>query len=290
VTPSNDDQSAEGPPSPEQSKAEKEQNNYTKMSLNNKSTEGQFKRRKGPAPLRPKPIKRQVRTLPPKETQTELHDINVKQLELERQGVELEKTIRQLTELERKEQKELDSTAPYALDIEDMILQLFDLVNEKNALFRRQAELMYMRRQHRLEEEHAELEYEIRCLMMKADNLKTDAEREREQKLIDRLVSVVEQRNEIVTMLEMERIREIQEDSAIDYHMERVGSAEPAPDKKKKDKKKKKKKEKEKKDKEGSKKKKDSQDDDKDIDEKEQAAEKVVKKKSKKIKLKKLFS
>ena len=47
----------------------------------------------------------QVRTLPPKETQTELHDINIKQLELERQGVELEKTIRQLTEQDDRQQK-----------------------------------------------------------------------------------------------------------------------------------------------------------------------------------------
>ena len=47
----------------------------------------------------------QVKTLPPKETQTELHDINIKQLELERQGVELEKTIRQLTEQDDKQQK-----------------------------------------------------------------------------------------------------------------------------------------------------------------------------------------
>ena len=37
--------------------------------------------------------------------------------------------------------------------------------------------------------------------------------------LCGRLVSVVEQRNEIVTMLEMERIREIQEDATIDHHM-----------------------------------------------------------------------
>ena len=46
-----------------------------------------------------------MKTLPPKETQTELHDINIKQLELERQGVELEKTIRQLTEQDDKQQK-----------------------------------------------------------------------------------------------------------------------------------------------------------------------------------------
>ena len=49
--------------SPERSKAEKEQDNYTKQvsNLTNKSIQGKYKRRKGPAPLRPKPIKRQVR-------------------------------------------------------------------------------------------------------------------------------------------------------------------------------------------------------------------------------------
>lgn len=29
-------------------------------------------------------------------------------------------------------------------DLEDLVLQLFELVNEKNELFRRQAELMYL--------------------------------------------------------------------------------------------------------------------------------------------------
>jgi Protein of unknown function (DUF3585). len=29
-------------------------------------------------------------------------------------------------------------------DVEDLVLQLFELVNEKNELFRRQAELMYL--------------------------------------------------------------------------------------------------------------------------------------------------
>lgn len=31
-----------------------------------------------------------------------------------------------------------------AAEVEDMILQLFELVNEKNELFRKQAELMYL--------------------------------------------------------------------------------------------------------------------------------------------------
>lgn len=30
------------------------------------------------------------------------------------------------------------------IDVEDLILQLFELVNEKNELFRKQAELMYL--------------------------------------------------------------------------------------------------------------------------------------------------
>ena len=46
---------------------------------------------------------------------------------------------------------------------EDLIVQLFDLVNEKNELFRRQTELMYMKRDHRLEEEHADTEHQVQC-------------------------------------------------------------------------------------------------------------------------------
>lgn len=33
---------------------------------------------------------------------------------------------------------------PNTKEVEDLILQLFELVNEKNELFRRQAELMYL--------------------------------------------------------------------------------------------------------------------------------------------------
>lgn len=36
------------------------------------------------------------------------------------------------------------SDAATGAEVEDMILQLFELVNEKNELFRKQAELMYL--------------------------------------------------------------------------------------------------------------------------------------------------
>ena len=69
----------------------------------------------------------------------ELHDIEVKQQELERQGVKLEKTIRELcnkSDAERVEKgldnNDRDSLGPEA---EDLIMQLFELVNEKVLLF-----------------------------------------------------------------------------------------------------------------------------------------------------------
>lgn len=71
-------------------------------------------------------------------------------------------------------------------DVEELVLELFTLVNEKNELFRRQAELMLLRRQQRLEEEHAEVEYQIRCLMMQHDSTKTDFDKQREEALIQR--------------------------------------------------------------------------------------------------------
>ncbi|KAI5717650.1 hypothetical protein M8J77_009165 [Diaphorina citri] len=98
---------------------------------------------------------------------------------------------------------------------EELVLQLFELVNEKNDLLRRQAELMYLRRQYHLEEEHAELEYQIRSLMLRPAKNKTDADKEREEQLIHRLVEVVERRNEIVELLEKDRLKELEEDRSV---------------------------------------------------------------------------
>jgi len=144
--------------------------------------------------------------MPLAKVRRELDDIEIKQQGLERQGVKLEETIRD------KFEQEGASLTPY---VEEMVLQLFELVNEKNELFRRQAELMYLRRQHNLEEEHAELEYQIRCLMLCPEKNKTDSDKAREEQLIQRLVEVVERRNEIIDCLEMDRLREKEEDRSV---------------------------------------------------------------------------
>merc|ERR1712133_264824 len=153
-----------------------------------KADEGQWRKKKGPAPARPIPPKRTVKKLPRKAINQELMDIEVKQGELERQGVKLEKTIREICAAnDAEEGANRDSLGPEA---EDLIIQLFDLVNEKNELFRRQTELIYMKKENRLEEQHADLEYQIRVLMSKPESQKGPEDRKREEKLIAKLVEV----------------------------------------------------------------------------------------------------
>lgn len=64
-----------------------------------------------------------------------------------------------------------------------------------------------------------ELEYQIRCLMMKSPKERTEEDAAQEDELIARLVKVVEQRDEIINCLELDRLREAQEDESIATHM-----------------------------------------------------------------------
>lgn len=75
------------------------------------------------------------------------------------------------------------------------------------------------RRQQKLEEEHADIEYQIRCLMLQPEANKTDSDKAREEELINRLVEIVERRNEIIECLEMDRVREAEEDDSINNQL-----------------------------------------------------------------------
>ena len=190
-----------------------------------KADEGQWRRKKGPAPPRPLPPKRSVKKLARKAINQELFDIEVKQVGLEKQGVKLEKSIREICATnDAVEGADRDSLGPEA---EDLIIQLFDLVNEKNELFRRQTELIYMKKENRLEELHADLEYQIRVLMSKPECQRTDDDKASEERLIAKLVEVVSQRNFIVDCLEMDRRRELDEDTAIEDHMSSYAAVKP---------------------------------------------------------------
>lgn len=68
-------------------------NNQERYRLH-KSTHGRWKRKKGPAPQCPIPQRRRIKPMPMEDIKQELLDIEIKQQELERQGVNLEKDIR----------------------------------------------------------------------------------------------------------------------------------------------------------------------------------------------------
>lgn len=55
--------------------------------------------------------------------------------------------------------------------------------------------------------------------MDRPERNKTDYDKEREEELINRLIEVVERRNEIVECLEMDRLREAEEDESINTHL-----------------------------------------------------------------------
>lgn len=110
----------------------------------NKSSFGKWKRRKGPAPSLPVPPRKVIQMLPLQEIRHELEVIEVQQQGLEKQGVTLEKMIRERCEGAADQNVPLTECKPNSKEVEDLILQLFELVNEKNELFRRQAELMYL--------------------------------------------------------------------------------------------------------------------------------------------------
>jgi hypothetical protein len=185
----------------------------------NKSSHGKWKRRKGPAPQIPLPQKKILQIMPLQEIRHELEIIEVQQQGLEKQGIQLEKMIRERCEGPEEKAalaagQDILETLPTknTKEVEDLIMQLFDLVNEKNELFRRQAELMYLRRMHRLEQEQADIEYEIRLLMAQPELNKTDSDKAREEALIARMMEIVQLRNEIVDRLEVDRLREAEED------------------------------------------------------------------------------
>ncbi|KAJ8725691.1 hypothetical protein PYW08_003874 [Mythimna loreyi] len=173
------------------------------------SSEAGGRKAKGPAPGLPLPERREVKMqMSPEELQVQLDLLETQQLGLERQGVLIERMIRDKCEGDEA------VTVPQE-EVEDLVIQLCELVNEKNDLFRKQTELMYIRRQQRLEQEQADIEHEIRIIQSRPAVNRIDADKAREEKLVLRLVEIVRMRDELVQQIDAERRRERQEDLAI---------------------------------------------------------------------------
>ncbi|XP_044047111.1 MICAL-like protein 1 isoform X1 [Siniperca chuatsi] len=166
---------------------------------------------KGPRPARPPApghgfplIKRKVQSdqyIPVEDIHGEMSQLEKQLDELEQKGVELEKKLRD---------------NPNDEDEEHLLVDWFTLIHEKHLLVRREAELVYIAKQQNLEERQADVEYELRCLLNKPEKDWTEDDKSREQELMAELVTIIEQRNQIVNNMDQDRQREEEEDKLME--------------------------------------------------------------------------
>ncbi|KAJ3601573.1 hypothetical protein NHX12_032541 [Muraenolepis orangiensis] len=167
-----------------------------------KTSQGSSRRLQAPGYGFP-PIKRTVRTdacIPTDDLQGELGEVNKRLEEVELCSRQLENNLRDCTN--KKEE-------------EAMLTDWMALIQEKEALVRRDAEITHLTKQKTLEERQADLEYQLRCLLIKPESEWSVEERAQEQKMLEQLVTAVGQRNDIVSSLDEDRQREKEEDSVL---------------------------------------------------------------------------
>ncbi|XP_030199142.1 MICAL-like protein 2a isoform X1 [Gadus morhua] len=142
----------------------------------------------------------------------ELGDIEEELGALEKEGVELEKKLRSCEE---------DAGGDILMD--PIMVEWFNLIRKKQVYIRKESELVYIARIQDLEVQQPGVEAELRILLGKPDSLKSAADQEREEKLMGRLVEIVNGRNAIVQVLDEDRLREVEEDQQLNNMMQSLG-------------------------------------------------------------------
>uniref|UniRef100_W5N104 Molecule interacting with CasL protein 1 n=1 Tax=Lepisosteus oculatus TaxID=7918 RepID=W5N104_LEPOC len=124
--------------------------------------------------------------------QRRLEEIEVTFKELEEKGIVLERTLR----------GEIGSDGS-----PEILNKWIQLVHEKNALVSEESDLMVASRQLELEDKQSRLEKEFRSYIEMS--VKTPQQKAKEEMVLEEMLKVVDERNELVTFLEEQRLKEI---------------------------------------------------------------------------------